>query len=184
MNTQAVPAADQVAQTAMSREEMEQAERRARHFWVTLIVGLLSLQVAVGVTSILLAVGDPSVAIIPHYHQAALDWDTTQRARHLTEKLGWQINATVSPVLAPSQQRGVYIQVLDRNGNPVSDLNLTAKAYHHARGGEVYQMRLTETDAGVYEATTGLTASGLWQLQIQIEGDHGIASDQRDITVR
>jgi nitrogen fixation protein FixH len=182
MSTQAISATDHSDPNPSSREELERAERRARHLWVTVIVGLLSLQVAIGVTSIFLAVGDPSVAIIPHYHQAALDWDTTQRARHLTEKLGWQIKPNVSPVV--DGQRQVQVQVLDRNGEPVSGLHLSAKAYHHARGAEIYEMRMTETEAGTYAATTSLIARGLWDLKLQLEGDHGIASDQRDITVR
>lgn len=168
----------------LPQSEIDRAERRARRFWVTAIVSLLGLQVVVGVASILLSIGDPSVAIIPNYHQAALDWDVTQRARHLTAKLGWSIQPEVSEVMPDSQRRVVRVQVLDSRGNPVPELMITAKAYHHARGAEVHQMRLQEVAPGQYQATTGLTESGLWQLQLQFEGMHGIASDNREITVK
>ncbi len=71
--------AQSITTPTLNRDELEQAERRARHFWVSLIVGLLGLQVAGGITAIFLSVGDPSMAIVPNYHQAALNWDVTSR---------------------------------------------------------------------------------------------------------
>ena len=68
---------------AVNPEDMQQLERRARRFWVSVIVGFLGLQVLIGVASVVLALNDPSVAVIPNYHQSALDWDVTHRARNV-----------------------------------------------------------------------------------------------------
>ena len=79
MTTQTVP---------MNADELKQLERRARRFWVSVIVGFLSLQVVIGIVSIVLSISDPTLAVIPNYHQAALDWDVTHRARQLADQLG------------------------------------------------------------------------------------------------
>lgn len=169
--------------TALSISELATIERRARRVWVSVVVGLLGMQVAIGIAAVVLAVGDPSVAIVPNYHQKALDWDTTQRARQLTHKLGWTISPLVGDVFPESQTRLVRIEVRDRVGNPVSGLNLSAKLYHHARGAVIYDLPMVETDSGFYEARTRLVAAGMWQLQLQLEGDHGIASESRELIV-
>ncbi len=164
-------------------EELARLERRARWFWGSAIVGLLGLQVLIGVGSILLSIGDPSVAIVPNYHQKALDWDAAQRARHLLDQLGWQVATSVGPVTASEQRRLVHIRVRDANGNSVSGLNITGSLYHHARGSDIHALRFIESETGGYSATTSLVAAGMWQVQLQIEGEHGLASDTRDIIV-
>ncbi len=169
--------------TQLSPTELAQAERRARRFWVSLIVGLLGLQVFIGIGSIFLSIGDPTVAVVPNYHQKALDWDATHRARQLTKKLGWHIAPQVGVLLPENHKRLVRIGIRDNADQAVQGLNLSAKVYHHARGATIHDLRFTETDAGYYEATTSLAESGLWELQLQIEGDHGIASDVRDLVV-
>ncbi|MCA9158177.1 MAG: FixH family protein [Planctomycetales bacterium] len=169
--------------TSPSAAEQANLERRARRWWVSAIVGLLGLQVVVGVGSVLLAVGDPTVAIVPNYHQKALDWDASQRAAHLTEKLGWEVVPLVSLTSPETGKRLVRVAIRDRSDQPVSDLNLSAKVYHHARGSEVYELTFVETDAGYYEAMTSLVQPGMWQVSLQIEGNHGIASDTREMTV-
>ncbi len=167
----------------LSAAELAVAERRARRFWGTLIVGLLGLQVFIGIGSIFLSIGDPTVAIVPNYHQQALDWDATHRARQLTKQLGWQVNPQIGAITPENQKRLVRIGIRDRAGNVVPGLNLSAGVYHHARGSTIHELRFTETEPGYYEAMTSLAASGLWELKLQMEGDHGIASDVRDLVV-
>ena len=98
-------------------------------------------------------------------------------------KLGWKVSPLVSLASPETGLRLVRVSVMDRAGQPVSDLNISAKVYHHARGSEIYDMNLVETDAGYYEATTSLSSAGLWQMYLQIEGEHGVASDTRDMMV-
>ncbi len=103
--------------STMQPEEFKRLERRARRFWVGIIVVFLGLQVLIGVASIVLSLSDPSVAVIPNYHQAALDWDVTHRARQLANQLGWNIDYNV----IPSQEAGhrtLLVSILDRGGSP------------------------------------------------------------------
>jgi len=162
-------------------EQFARTERRARRFWVSLIVGFLGIQVVIGMCALYLALGDPSVAIIPNYHQSALDWDIKQRSKQLLRELGWEVSASVSPI--SSEQRNVIIQVMSEAGGPVENLHVEAKVFHHARGQEIYQALLREETPGLYMTTLALTRPGLWQIDLAIEGDHGIASQIIELEV-
>ncbi len=162
-------------------EQLAQVERRARRFWVSLIVGFLSIQVLIGFGSIYLALGDPSVAIIPNYHQSALDWDIKHRAQQLLDELGWQVNAAVTPVEA--EHRTIGIRVAGKSGRPVEQLHIESKVFHHARGQEIYASTLTEIEPGLYTMPVALTRPGLWQIDLAIEGNHGIARKTIEIEV-
>lgn len=164
------------------RSADEQAERKARLFWVSLIVGLLGIQVLIGGTSIYLAVSDPTSAVIPNYYDAAVNWDSTRRARELTIQLGWKIMPVVSE--PTDGRRSIQIQVLSPGAEAVGGLNMSASIFHHARGSEIYQLRFQEVARGLYRATTTLTQAGLWQMDLQLEGDHGIAAQSRELLVQ
>lgn len=168
---------------AMNPDNMQQLERRARRFWVSVIVGFLGLQVLIGVASIVLALNDPTVAVIPNYYQSALDWDITNRSRQLADQLGWQIDYNVVPA-EQAGQRSLFVTILDRDGKPVSDLNVSAKLYRHARGGNVDKFKLKAIADGNYQADTKLTEKGLWQIELCMEGEHGIASLSREFEVK
>ncbi len=168
---------------AMNADEMQRVEVRARRVWVSVIVGFLGLQVLIGAASIVLALNDPTVAVIPNYYQSALDWDVTHQARQLTDQLAWQIDYNVIPS-DQAGQRTLLVSILDRDGKPVSDRNVTAKLFRHARGGVVDKFKLKEIAAGNYQADTKLTEKGLWQVELVIEGDHGIASLSRELEVK
>lgn len=164
--------------------DLKLAERNARRVWVSIVVGLLSLQVVAGITTVILATGDPTVAIIPDYHQSAVNWDTTRRARQLTEKLGLEIKPRISLVDDATGRRAVQVKVKDRDGASVPGLVVEAQVFHHANGSDVYRMMLNEVERGVYVAQTQLVQPGLWQLDLRIGGQHGIAADSREVLVR
>ena len=167
----------------MNALELKQLERRARRFWVSVIVGFLSLQVVIGIVSIVLSISDPTLAVIPNYHQAALDWDVTHRARQLADQLGWQVDYNIVPS-EHAGRRSLLVTILDRAGKPLPGLNVSAKLYRHARGSVVDKFKLTTVADGNYQGDTKLTDVGLWQIELVIEGDHGIASLSREFEVK
>lgn len=168
--------------TRFDRLEMQRMERRARNFWVTGVVSMLGLQVLGGITAVMLSAGDPSTAVVPNYHRAALDWDITHREQQLVQRLGWQVSTDVGRINA-SGRRFVAITIIDGKLAPVRGLKVAAKVYHHSRGRQVDEVMLTETADGHYTAETGLQKPGLWQLEMKIEGEHGIAAVSRELEV-
>jgi nitrogen fixation protein FixH len=161
----------------------EAQERRARRFWVSLIVGFLGLEVVSGVFAIYLATSDPSVAVIPNYYQAGLDWDVKRRNLDHLKLLGWTTEVLVEPEDVELGQRFVVIQVRSKTGAPVNGLRISARIFHHARGTEVHRLVFDETADGDYIAISKLTQPGLWQVDLVLEGDHGIAEDSLVVDV-
>lgn len=166
-----------------STHQAHDVERTARRFWVTLVIGLLGLQIVIGVTSIALSVGDPSVSVVPNYHQAALDWDITHRARELARQLGWHVDATISRPDSPTGDCLMQVTVRDRAGNHLRGLAVGVQYFHHARGSRIYRVALTEAEDGGYVARVPLDRVGLWQLDMTIEGQHGIARASEELEV-
>ncbi len=170
------------AESLRSAEELARAERSARLFWVSLIVGLLGTQVVIGFASIYLSLGDPTVAVIPNYHQSALDWDVKHRAMTTLQKLDWEIAANVEPADA-SGLRPIILQIEDSAGEPVSGLHVEASVFHHARGSDIEKMHFVETEEHAYTAKTHITAKGVWQFDIRLESDAGIAGKTIELGV-
>lgn len=166
-----------------SREQLASTERKARRFWVSLVVGMLSLQIIGGAITVYLAVGDPAAAIVPDYHRLAVNWDTTRRARQLTEKLGLQIETTASPIEGDPLHRLVRVKILNAEGQIADNLNVVAKVFHHARGTDVHTLRLSPLPSGEYGCVTELVQPGVWQVDLNLEGEHGTAADSREILV-
>lgn len=164
-----------------AKVDLATQERRARRFWVGLVVTLLGTQVAIGMFSLYLSVGDPSNAIIPDYYRAAVNWDVTRRARELTQDLQWDVAPTVSQ--AVDGERVVSVHLVDGERQPVRGVHIRGQVFHHARGGERYALQFSEIADGVYATPTQLTQSGLWQLRLRMEGDHGIAEHEQELRV-
>jgi nitrogen fixation protein FixH len=171
-----------IGEYSMRASTVDQAlERKARRFWVSLIVGLLGLQVFGGVVAIYLATSDPSVAVIPNYYQAGLDWDVKRRNLNQMKLLGWTTDVLVEPEDVELRQRMIMVQVRAQQDAPVGDLRVTAQIFHHARGSEIHRLIFDETSPGNYVAITRLTQPGLWQVDLVLEGDHGIAEESHVI---
>ncbi|EMI18057.1 FixH family protein [Rhodopirellula maiorica SM1] len=146
------------------------ANRNAAIRWGGLVVGLLSLQVAVGVVAIMLATGDPSAAVLPDYYQKSLDWDEQRKSESVSQELGW--NLTLVPI--PGQQNATLQGVLtDADGKPVDIAAGTVDMYHYARAADVKTIPIAANDSGVIVSEDCFTADGLWQIEIDVTDDQG-----------
>ncbi len=159
--------------------EAQRLERKARNTWVAIVVGLLGLQVLIGVFAIYLANSDPTVAIIPDYYEKAVGWDETRESLELTNTLGWEVNTAIAPVF--DGQRQVLVSLSSRTGSPIVDVSLSGQVFHHARGAEIYELNFESLGDGRYQAYCDLENSGLWNLELQIEGVHGTAAFRSDL---
>jgi len=146
------------------------AERRAKLFWVTLVVLLLTLQVLIGAAAIYLSTGDRSVAVVPDYHRAALDWDNTKAANTAAQRLGWNLTLAASDVADGRGMRAMEIQISDAEQQPVDALRVNGRIYHHARGGEIETIRFRSIGDGHYLAMAPMARPGLWQVDVNVDG--------------
>lgn len=163
-------------------QDMRRIERNARLLWLSGIVGLLSLQIVIGGAAIYLANSDDTVAIVPNYYQSAVNWDVTRRSLKLTEKLGWAADCSVGPVV--EGQRNLTVVIQDKNGEPIPDLRIYAECFHHARASEQAKLILSQIAPGMYSAGVAIPQNGLWQVNLRLEGAHGIAAIKHELRVK
>lgn len=153
----------------MDMDNVQREERRAKRFWISLVVGLLGLQLVIGGFAVSVATSDQAPAVLPDYHQSALDWDSTQRTRAAIDQLGWEITVEPSDVVDAGGKRAVRLQVIDGSGSGVDGLKLDARAYHHARGHHVLEFSFESLGEGQYQAVEPMGHAGLWRLQLSTQ---------------
>jgi nitrogen fixation protein FixH len=99
------------------------------------------------------------------------------------QQLGWKVEPAIGE-RSTSGTRPVTIAIRDADQAPQAGLRVTAMIYHHARGSQVEQLVLTETADGVYEAASRIDRDGLWEVAVQIEGEHGVATESYELTAK
>ena len=147
-------------------KDVAQNEHLAKRFWLSLVVLLLGLQLIIGFVAIRLATGDRSVAIVPDYHNAALNWDVEHASRTLSDRKGWALDIHVSEQADTTGKRAIRVSIIDQQGQSVDDLALKATAFHHARGNEAINFDLNPIGNGVYQALAPIGRRGIWELRL------------------
>ncbi|MGB7344194.1 MAG: FixH family protein [Pirellulaceae bacterium] len=154
----------------LSPTQQRSAERRAKYFWVGLVVTLLGIQLVIGFAAYQLATNDPTVSVVPDYHQSALNWDQQRHVATAAERLGWTVDLVASDVADGKGCRAVEVAVHNQNGESIDDLQLRATAYHHAAASDPRQFTVDSVGNGNYMALAPMSRSGIWNLEIQISG--------------
>jgi nitrogen fixation protein FixH len=158
------------------------ANRRAARRWGAFVIGLLSLQVIGGAFAIFLATGDESVAVVPNYHQQALDWDQQVAIRNASAKLGWV--AEMSQLDAQAGSAGLRISLRDRDGQIVEIQSGTLEIYRHVRAGNVRRVAIPSGAPEAIDLSHCFDASGLWQVTFDVSdaaGNRFVDSQELDV---
>ncbi|WP_182866667.1 FixH family protein [Rhodopirellula sp. JC639] len=156
--------------TATGIESIESAERRAKRFWIALVVFLFVIQSTIMGLVMHLAIGDPSAAVVPDYHNRALNWDEARRTLEAADRLGWTVTFDASDVADDRGMRAIELNITDEQGDGINGLVVGGKLYHHARADEVSPVALKSIGEGNYLALVPAGRPGIWQLELKIEG--------------
>lgn len=151
-------------------DSIEAAEKRAKRFWIALVVFLFVVQSTIMAVVMHLAIGDPAAAVVPDYHTAALNWDQTRQAREAPDRLGWKITFNASDIVDGRGMRAIELTVFDSTGKAIDHLAMDGILYHHARANDIISVQLKSVGAGKYLTLAPLGRRGLWQLEIAIDG--------------
>lgn len=147
------------------------AEKLAKRFWISLVLLLMGLQVAIGGAAVSVITGENGPVVMPDYHQAALDWDQTQRTLGAIKELGWTITLEPGQIVDGNGNRVLRASVVDQAGDGIDGLQWSARAYHHARGHNVVSFEMQSLKTGTYQALAPMTAPGLWHLELKTSLD-------------
>lgn len=145
------------------------AERSAKRFYIGLVLLLFAIQATILGIALSMVIGEPALAVIPDYHQAALDWDNSRAASTAAHKKGWELQLEVSDIADGRGMRALQFHALDQNHQPISDLVILAKVYHHAQADLVERFELRHVGEGRYMAMPKMGRPGLWQIEMDVQ---------------
>lgn len=155
---------------AVVPKSLEAAEKRAKRFWIALVVFLFVIQSTIMAVVMHLAIGDPAGAVVPNYHTAAINWDQTRRARETADRLGWSVTFNASDVADGRGMRAIELSIFDANGKAIDDLVIHGILYHHARANDIESVKLKSVGGGKYLTLAPAGRAGLWQLELAVDG--------------
>ncbi len=135
-----------------------------------MIILLLGGSVGMWIYAAFLAVSDPSMAVVPDYHEKALQWDKHLEVARVSKAIGWTI-AVVPGAQSANGERELTFFVRDRDARPVAGASGHVRLYHHARGKEVHTSELSEKEPGTYVLSAPMPRLGIWQLEVVLDQD-------------
>ncbi len=135
-----------------------------------------------------LAVSDPSMAVVPDYHEKALHWDDHLASQAASDRLGWTIAIVPSRNPSSTGTRELLFFVRDRNEKPVTGAQGDLRLYHHARAGQAESVSLKETEPGTYSCNVHMNRAGTWQIELTMQRqddrlEHTTTYDLSDLLV-
>ena len=162
----------------MSKESDATASRNAALRWGGFVVALLGLQVAGGAAAIYLASNDPSAAVVPNYHEKALNWDREIELQQSSADLNWQVQLDVT---AGVRNQGLVVQIKDDAGKYVQIQRGDVRLYHHSRAGKILRVPVALHSAEPIVVADCFPRPGLWQVELDIvdeQGNHFVDSQE------
>jgi len=140
------------------------ASRRAGWFWGSIVVAFLAGQILIGVAAFVLANNDPTVAVVPGYHERASLWDNSAELRQQSRELGWTVKYEQS---SAGQGSTLRCRLADAKGASVTDASGQLTLFHHARANAPIVVSLKDATNGF-----DLRQVGLWQVEILLDAKH------------
>ncbi len=156
-------------QSHAANEDPEKSRAtRSAWLWGSVVVAFLILQLIIGGLAFNLATGDPSVAVVPDYHERAINWDDEVARRKRSEQLGWKSAVQWGDISSRASRREFAIEVVDSDGKAVTGGEASVRFYHHTRGVDVATMTLQEHSPGKYGAELPMAKPGLWDIEFSL----------------
>ncbi len=136
------------------------------------MTAFLVLQLIIGGLAFALATRDPSVAVMPDYHERALRWDDQVSRRQQSDALGWRATIRLGDQSIDGTTRQLTYQVVNSDGSPISGGVASLRFFHHTRAADVADRPLAETSPGIYSAMLPITRPGLWDIEFSLIVDN------------
>jgi nitrogen fixation protein FixH len=152
--------------------------------WIGMVVAFLTLQVLLGVASVVLATNDLSWSVVPEYHAGAMKWDEQRAIQRASDELGWKHEVTIDPAADAMGNRAVRVYLADKTGEPVLVDRMEGSIFHHARGAQMIRFEMTRGGRpGVYEAQVRMRRPGLWEMRFSADRgkEHWQAKVQQEL---
>ncbi|MEN8162944.1 MAG: FixH family protein [Acidobacteriota bacterium] len=137
--------------------------------WPLFIIGLLVLQVGLGVFFFLKATSDPSFAVEEDYYQKAVNWEDKQAQDRKNTELGWTLEHSIGTINDDQSTRTLTAELIGRDSNTITGATVRVETFHNVRAGEILRAELQETGPGHYEVRLPMLRPGLWEIRFTAE---------------
>lgn len=146
-------------------------EKQKGWYWPWLLAAGLLATVTVNTVMLFAANSDRNgVAVEPDYYKKAVAWDSTMALQSESEALGWHVEASLSrderPTASIATAGTVGVTLTDRDGAPLSGVNVAATLIHNTAPNDRITIPLKENAPGVYSAHSRLSYLGRWELRV------------------
>jgi nitrogen fixation protein FixH len=152
---------------------------RKDRVWPAIVIGVLALDVAVGIAMMRVADDDPTYAIEPDYYHKAITWDSTVAQAERNRALGW----TLAPTLGArgmGRPAALALQLRDRIGQPIDSAVVRVEAMPVAHANAVVEVTLPGAGQGSYGAPVTIAEPGLWEFRLMARrGEDRFTADFR-----
>jgi nitrogen fixation protein FixH len=149
-------------------------------FWPGLVIAFMAMSVIAMTTTMMLAVSDPSFAVIDDYETKASTWNDTAAQRHASAALGWTASIEFGKDVDVYGERSVIIRLNDRDGDPVTGAAVHATLFHPARSANRLTATFEESDPGAYVGRFTPRREGLWEVELTARrGDDAFIDHQQ-----
>lgn len=149
-------------------------------FWPSLVIAFMAMSVIAMTTTMMLAVSDPSFAVIDDYETKASTWNETAAQREASAALGWTASIEFGKDVDVYGERSVIIRLHDRDGEPVTGAAMQATLFHPARSANRLTATFEETDPGAYAGRFTPRREGLWEIELTARrGDDAFIDHQQ-----
>lgn len=138
-----------------------------------MIIGLLGLQISGGIYAIILASGDDSVAVVPDYHQKALQWDEEMAVRRTSIELGWKCDVSTISISTDHVSTGLVATLLDDQGQLVKVQKGKLRWYQHIRANDVAELPIPKGLFTQMRLEDCFDANGLWEVILDVTDQSG-----------
>lgn len=142
--------------------------------WPLLVVGLLSISISASVYTLFAAQSDGGPEVVSDYYEKGVHWDERRAARQAGDALAVTVDVEPStdPARHDTRLRPVVVTVRDSTGRPVDALRGSIRAFRPQIADPVATIPLSATETpGVYRQMVPVTASGLWDFELDVTRD-------------
>lgn len=140
-----------------------------RNPWMLGLLGLIGIVLAVNITFITLAfVTSPGLVTEDYYEKGQEHEKNVQKRIAARQHLGWSFNTDFPQNPLINRSETYRVNGVDKAGLPLSDADVTLKAYRPSDADADFSIKMAETVPGVYEASVAYPLKGIWEITIDI----------------
>ncbi|MCW9014482.1 MAG: FixH family protein [Gammaproteobacteria bacterium] len=168
--------------TAMNKKSFSQDNPNPwRNPWVIGWLALVAIVLLVNIVMISLAFITNPGLVSEDYYERGQEHEQNVRSRIAArETLGWTVSTDFPQNPVQNRKELYRFNIVDKAGNPLTGADVSLNAYRPSDAEADFNVKMTETLTGLYEARITYPLKGIWELNISINRDN----DAYDFTRR